>query len=133
MHRMGADMKLPAYCFLMICISWLFSGCSIGSECKDTVVRSSDSPDAKTVVVATVANCGATSDFFTYISIRKSDVPLRGDGMLFGYDGRADLKITWSSSNDMRVACTGQCLESKIYRQVVREAHYTIQYSGFVP
>lgn len=125
------ETKLPALVVLMTCIFLLVSGCSIGSGCEETEVSSSVSSDGKTIATATVANCGATTPFYTYVSNRTSDVPIRDDGVLFGYRGKPDLKITWLAPKDLRIECAGQCAESKVYRKVVKEGQYTIRYSGF--
>jgi hypothetical protein len=133
MLRTGVRVKRLVFLVLTACVSLAVSSCSIGSGCKDTVAESSVSPDGRTSAAATVANCGATSGFFTYVSIQTSDVPLQDDGVLFAYRGKPDLKITWRGPEALQVECTSQCVESKIYRQVVKEGQYTIQYSGFAP
>jgi hypothetical protein len=108
-------------------------GCSIGYRCKETELQSVESPDGQTTAAVRVVNCGATTDFFTYVSIRTRQIPVRDKGLLFAYRGKPDLRITWASPKELKIECTNQCAESRIYRQVLKEEDYKVGYRGFTP
>src|SRR6266496_1478371 len=116
MRRVGVSVKSLILLGLLVCAVSL-TGCSISSGCKDTEVQSSRSPDGLTTASVTVANCGATADFFSYVSIKTDQVRLRDKGVLFAYRGNPKLTLTWRGQKDLRIDCSSGCMETKIYRE----------------
>ncbi len=131
MQRMDVSVKSFTLMAAVVCVSMLTS-CGIGSGCKDTELQSSRSPDGQTIATVMAANCGAATDFFSYVSIRTDQVALRDKGMLFAYQGKPDITTAWKGPKELQIECK-KCIESKIYRQVLKEGEYRIEYVGFTP
>ena len=125
-------MKAPTVIFFSA-YALLLTGCSIGSGCKDTELQSSRSPDRLTTASITVTNCGATTDFFSDVSISTGQIKLRDKGVLFAYRGSPKISVAWNGPKNLRIECTSGCTESKVYREVVKEGDYRIEYAGFTP
>jgi hypothetical protein len=111
----------------------ILTSCSVSTGCNDTELQSSRSSDGLTTASVTVANCGAAVDFFSYVSIQTGQVRLRDKGMLFAYRGNPKLTVSWEGPKELRIECLSGCKEAKIYREVVKEGDYRIEYVGFAP
>jgi hypothetical protein len=127
---MDASVKPFVLVAVLVCSS--LTSCSIGSGCKDTELQSSRSPDGRTIATVTAVNCGAATDFFSYVRIRTDQVALRDKGMLFAYHGKPGLTTAWTGPKELQIECK-ECVESKIYRQVLKEGDYRIKYVGLIP
>jgi hypothetical protein len=103
-------------------------GCNVGTRCGETVLQTVASPDG-TVAKIYVVNCGATTDYFTYVNIRRADLKFRDDGMLFGYRGKINLHLAWVEPHQLQIICAA-CDNQKVYREVTKEGAYTIRYIG---
>jgi hypothetical protein len=112
----------------VLAITTVLGGCSSSSRCGETVLQSASTPSGETTAKVIKVNCGATSAFFTYVSIQTSRVKLRDDGILFGYKGTPEIKIFWSGERSLRIECL-QCEEAKVYRRVAKEEQYQVVYS----
>jgi hypothetical protein len=123
---------MRVYLILLILASLISAGgCSIGGGCKDTILGSTVSPDKESTASITTSNCGATSGFFSNVAIKTNRLPLRDAGMVFGFRGEGRIGLSWLGPFALQISCEGVCQESRIYRQVTREADYTITYVGF--
>jgi hypothetical protein len=131
MQYIGFRMRLLAFIFVAIC-SLALTGC-FRTGCKDTVLQSIRSPDGQSTASVTVTDCGAAVHSFSYVSIQTGQVKLRDKGMLFGYQGNPQLTLSWKGPKELRIECNSGCTEAKIYREVVKEGQYKIEYFGFAP
>lgn len=130
MHRWGATIKSL---FILLVIAAIFlplMGCYGPGKCGEAIYQSRPSPDGSTTATVTVVDCGAMTDFFSYVSIHTAKVKLRDDGILLGYNGRAQLELSWIGPKELEISCP-KCTSAKVYRQVVREGEYRITYAGF--
>jgi hypothetical protein len=91
------------------------------------VLQSASSPNGETTAKVVTVNCGATTDFFAYVSIQTNRVNLRDDGILFGYKGRPEIQLSWSGDRSLQILCPS-CTEAKIYHQVSKEEEYRVGY-----
>ena len=50
-----------------------------------------------------MSNCGATADFFSYISIVTDRLPLRDKGVVFSYRGDGNLTTSWRGATELHI------------------------------
>jgi hypothetical protein len=116
---------------LTFLLSFVVVGCHADGNCGETVTQSQTSPDGLTAATVTVVNCGAMTRYSSYVSIQTTQIKLRDEGMLFGYNGKPQLQLVWTASNELEIRCADKCTNAKVYRQVTTEGQYHITYSGF--
>jgi hypothetical protein len=130
MHNLGATIKQVFPLILAGVVFCLPIGCYGPGKCGETITQSHSSPDGATTATTTVVNCGAMTDFFTFVSIHTSHVKLRDEGMIFGYNGKPELGLSWAGPRELVISCS-KCVSAKVYRQVIREGEYQITYKDF--
>jgi hypothetical protein len=113
---------------LAVLICGCISGCNIAGGCGETMVQAITSPDG-TLAKTSIVNCGATTDYFTYVSIQKAGMKFRDGGVLFGYRGKANLHLAWNDQHQLQITCL-TCDDTKVYREVAKEGAYRIRYVG---
>jgi hypothetical protein len=129
MRALGTTIK-PILVLMVAFVCSLPVGCYGAGKCGERITRSRSSPDGATTATATVVNCGAMTHFSVFVSMHTSQVKLRDEGMVFGYNGRPDLKLSWAGPKELTISCP-KCNSTKVYRQVIREGEYRITYTDF--
>ena len=72
----------------------------------DTVLSESPSPDGKHVVTVFERDVGATADFSTIITIRRTSKKFDPEqGRIFVASGRHSVATTWLSGSNLTVSC----------------------------
>jgi hypothetical protein len=130
MHRWGANIKPNLLLFMGAAVFLPLWGCYGPGKCGETISQSLRSPDGNTTATVTIVDCGAMTDFFSYVSIHTTQVKLRDEGILLGYNGKPQLEMSWAGPKELAISCP-RCISTKVYRQVLREGEYRITYAGF--
>jgi hypothetical protein len=72
--------------------------------CADTLLSESVSPGGANVAAIVERDCGATTDFATWVLLRKAGSPLRNEeGRLISVEGRAPVSMRWSDARHLVV------------------------------
>ncbi len=126
---------------LLLFVGWqlnqAFGGSSFFGGCDGTVYSSAKSPDGKLVATAFERDCGATTDFASFVVIQDADkkldlsAPLERNDIVFQSDGDYHPTLKWKSNNLQISFPPGAApSEKEIAFQVVNTGEVRIEYQG---
>ena|SRR5580698_1852586 len=125
---MNANSLAKAFAAMGLACVVLAVSCKGPSPCGETVSHSAISPDGTTSAKVSIVNCGATTDFITFVNLDTSRIKIRDGGLLFAYTGKADVQVIWSGDRSLKIVCL-ECSKNRVYRAVQKEEQYEISYS----
>jgi hypothetical protein len=87
------------------------------SPCEDTIETRSPSPKGNYVAIASLRDCGATTDFSSIVTLQANwnAIPL-GSERVFVARGKRALSLAWVASQTLRIQCP-ECKPSEVFVQ----------------
>ena len=87
--------------------------------CGDEVRSRTKSPDATWTATWWVRDCGATTDYYTHVSLSQNPSEFSAERAdVLTIKGRPDIVVTWQDRRKLSIRCPG-CSATAVSRQVV--------------
>jgi hypothetical protein len=96
---------------LAISLLSLTSGCDI---CSNDPINAGISPDGECIAIAFIRNCGATTPFYTQVSILDMPGRLPSEaGNIFSAEGKHPLSVQWNGNAQLTIRGIGHGKQSQ--------------------
>ena len=115
------------FLFVILLVA-IASGCAI---CREDQVVHSPAPSEKIVASTFVRDCGATTNYATWVTLHREDDKFnRSEDLVFVADGEHHVELKWSDDSHLAVSCPS-CIDSQIFNEVVikRKGTHFLQFS----
>jgi len=102
---------------VIITLAFFSIQCGINAPCRNETNLEVNSPDSTYVASVSERDCGATTDFSTIVSIRKTGIQIVGDeGIIFLVKGESKIRLSWITDRKLQIDCP-DCSTNHTFRK----------------
>ncbi len=94
------------------------------SPCEDTLVTQKESPDGDFVARFVIRDCGATTDFASWVILERKQLLFSKEHLVMVVEGKAEVELAWEESKALRV----KYKEGRVFRMEQRWSNVEITY-----
>jgi len=123
------------YVFSIVVTASILLGLSGCNLCSEEIVQSTTNPTGHVTGIIHVRNCGATTDYVTFVrlhSVKHRPDLDSGEGLVFAIVGRHDVRLCWTEPETLTLKCTNCQGGAVVLRKMARWSNIRIQYD-FAP
>ncbi len=81
----------------------LLSACDLISPCGQENLKQSQSPDGRYVVEVVEVNCGATTDYTYWVTVKDNQALIGGDETVATFEKGRNVDVSWAGNNRLVV------------------------------
>jgi hypothetical protein len=114
----------------LACVIATFSACGLVSQCGESALLTTTSPNSEWQASVVERNCGATTDYVTLVTVRGNKTYFGSTAEVFLVSGAVGVELEWTTESNLSIRCK-DCKESDVFVKKDKWDDLHIKYDEF--